>query len=176
MGCHTKASLNSTATATSATGTAGSWKSMTRIHNSVKGWALTTGTGGNVGNKAHAYTCSKCHSSHNSNLPRLLVTDCLDVKHRGRVATSGTTHTQTTTSGSRGAGLGRFPVGGSYGHSRAASTATNPGPWFFGQRMATTVTTTNLNTLQTQCHDGATAGGAWVTTGAEQLWNTKSTW
>jgi len=168
--CHNKADINETAAATST-----NWKSMKRIHNSVDGWASTGGA--NAGNVVHAYTCSKCHSSHNSNLPRLLVTNCLDAKHRGRVTTGGqTTKLQTITSGSRGAGLGRFAGGGAYGHTRNASTATNPGPWFFGVRTTTVqVTTANLITT-TQCHERGTANNGWTTNGSGELWNTKSTW
>lgn len=170
MNCHSKAALNSSVAATSASGTAGSWKSSTRIHNSVAGWALTTGTGGNVGNKAHAYTCSKCHTSHNSRLPRLLVTNCLDVKHRGRAATVAYVATLYTTPGtvSTAHGVGRFPGGGGGASGRA--TATNPGPWFFGTSGAVTGAT------QT-CHDTATAGGVNTTPDATgQMWNTKSLW
>ena len=55
----------------------GTWKSVDRIHESVKGW------GANV---RHNYTCSKCHASHNgSALPRLMITNCLNKEHKGRV-------------------------------------------------------------------------------------------
>jgi hypothetical protein len=164
MNCHSKAALNSTVAATSATGTAGSWKSMTRVHNSVKGWALTTGTGGNVGNKVHAYTCSKCHSTHNSNLPRLLVTNCLDAKHKGRVVSGGTAIGPFSGSQSSGNGIGRFPGGGG---GSSANRASAPGPWYFGVSGATPATQT--------CHDTATAGGTTFNI-TSQLWNTKSPW
>jgi hypothetical protein len=163
MNCHSKAQLNSTAAATSAAGTAGSWKAMTRVHNSVKGWALTTGTGGNVGNKVHAYTCSKCHSTHNSNLPRLLVTNCLDAKHKGRVVSGGSAIGPFSGSQSTSNGYGRFPGGGG---GSSASRASASGPWYFGTSAAAPATQT--------CHDSGTAGGAFSIT-AEQ-WNTKSLW
>ncbi|HBA72482.1 MAG TPA: hypothetical protein DCZ63_09960 [Geobacter sp.] len=158
MNCHSKASLQNTAPATTA-----NWKSMTRIHNSVKGWA-TTG-GGNAGNAVHAYTCSKCHSPHNSNLPRLLVTNCLDATHKNRVATGGaTTIGPFSGSTSSGNGLGRFPGGG--GAASTGSRATAPGPWFFG--------TSGSAATQT-CHDTATAGGTTFNQTSQQ-WNTKSLW
>ncbi|MDA8429217.1 MAG: CxxxxCH/CxxCH domain-containing protein [Geobacteraceae bacterium] len=161
-GCHAKAVLNSTAAASSS-----NWKTMTRIHNSVKGWASTGG--GNAGNVKHAYTCSKCHTPHNSRLPRLLVTNCLDAKHRGRLASGGVAPVSHSQSGSSGAGSGRFPAGG--GGATGRSSATNPGPWFFGVSNGTS----NSVPAVKSCHDSATAGGATFSTGAE-LWNTKSPW
>ncbi len=175
-GCHAKTALNNTAAVTSAPGSTGSWKSMTRIHNTVDGWAVTTGTGGNASNKIHAFTCSKCHAPHNSRLPRLLVTNCLDAKHRGGVASGGATATgENATWFTSGSGKGRFPIGGG-GYTGRAS-ATNPGPWFFGKA------TTNQNsspaltlTTQTQCHNTATAGGATYSSYTSQRWNNKSLW
>ena len=70
LGCHTKNSLTNGSNG-------GTWKSVDRIHESVKGWGA---------NAKHAYTCSKCHSAHTSSvLPRLMVTNCLDATHKGRV-------------------------------------------------------------------------------------------
>lgn len=161
-GCHAKAVLNSAAAATSA-----NWKTMTRIHNSVNGWAAAGG--GNAGNSRHAYTCSKCHTAHNSRLPRLLVTNCLDVKHRGRVASGGNMAASNTQKSTSGAGSGRFPAGG--GGSASVASATNPGPWFFGKSNGTS----SVIPAVQSCHDSATAGGAAYSTGAE-LWNTQSPW
>lgn len=56
------------------------WKSVDRIHQTVKGWGV---------NDKHSFSCSKCHVPHVSNLPRLMQTNCLDVKHRGQVASGG---------------------------------------------------------------------------------------
>ncbi|OGW36165.1 MAG: cytochrome C [Nitrospirae bacterium GWC2_56_14] len=56
------------------------WKSLDRVHESVKGWGANT---------EHAYTCSKCHKPHASGMPRLMMTNCLDYKHRGRQASGG---------------------------------------------------------------------------------------
>ena len=165
--CHTQATLNSTAAASSA-----NWKSSGRIHNSVAGWA--SAAGGNVNNTKHAFTCSKCHATHNSRLPRLLVTNCLDVKHAGRVISQGTVPRSTslyisprsaTTSGGRG----RFPGGG--GGLGGVNTATNPGPWYFGN----TSVGTAVPTAATTCHQSATAGGTTFNP-ASQYWNTKSLW
>lgn len=39
------------------------------VHRAVKGWGA---------NKEHAFPCSKCHQSHNSGLPRLMQTSCLE--------------------------------------------------------------------------------------------------
>ena len=55
----------------------GTWKSVDRIHESVKDWGL---------NGKHQYSCSKCHTPHNSRLPKLMVSNCFDYKHKGRVA------------------------------------------------------------------------------------------
>ena len=56
------------------------WNSVDRIHESVKGWGANT---------EHSYTCSKCHQPHNSGLPRLMQTNCLDYKHRGNRVSGG---------------------------------------------------------------------------------------
>jgi predicted CxxxxCH...CXXCH cytochrome family protein len=159
--CHSKTSIGPNAGAA-----AGAWKSMGRIHNSVKGWAATSGSG-NTGNTKHAYTCSKCHSTHNSNLPRLLVTNCLDVTHKGRVTTGGAVNFGPfATSGSRGNGGGQFPGGGARQADGGRSVA--PGPWFFG--VAGTAPGS-----QEKCHNTATAGGTTFNAASEQ-WNTKSIW
>jgi hypothetical protein len=39
------------------------------IHRAVKGWGT---------NREHAFPCSKCHQTHNSGLPRLMQTNCLE--------------------------------------------------------------------------------------------------
>jgi hypothetical protein len=51
------------------------WKGKYKIHESVKGWDDGERT-------KHRYPCSKCHTVHNSRLPRLMVTNCLDYKHK----------------------------------------------------------------------------------------------
>ncbi len=77
------------------------FKSVDRIHESVKGWGS---------NAEHAYTCSKCHQPHNSGLPRLMQTDCLAYKHRGGVAAGGRPDVKTT-GGFRFMRYGTFPSG-----------------------------------------------------------------
>lgn len=72
--CHPKNSL------TGGTDKSKPWKGVDRVHQSVKGWGA---------NDMHAFTCSKCHVPHVSSLPRLMQTNCLDFKHRGRVASGG---------------------------------------------------------------------------------------
>ncbi|GAM09450.1 geobacter CxxxxCH...CXXCH motif protein [Geobacter sp. OR-1] len=73
--CHVKSSL------TNGTNKDQGWKSIDRIHESVKGWGANT---------EHNYTCSKCHQPHNSGLPRLMQTNCLDYQHRGNRPSGGT--------------------------------------------------------------------------------------
>ena len=40
-------------------------------------------------NREHAFPCSKCHQTHNSGLPRLMQTNCLDYQHRGNRTADG---------------------------------------------------------------------------------------
>jgi len=72
--CHQKRDL------TDGVNNNGAWKSLDRIHEAVKGWG---------DNEMHSYSCSKCHTPHSSTLPRLMVTNCLNTSHRGRVAGGG---------------------------------------------------------------------------------------
>lgn len=134
--CHTKAALSPD--------TNNTWKSVDRIHNSVKGWDYNT-----TGQKTqHRYTCSKCHTPHNSYLGRLLVTNCLDYPHRGQRASGG-----SAGSGNGSDGSGKFPAGGSGSGKEGSDSA------FFGTQ---------------SCHDGTTAGGtSWPT---NQRWNNVSPW
>ncbi|GAM09961.1 doubled CXXCH motif protein [Geobacter sp. OR-1] len=176
--CH-----NQSAIAPNAGGTAPTWKTTSRIHNTVTGWGSTST--GNAGNVVHSYTCSKCHAPHVSQLPRLMVTNCLDVKHRGRVASGGTVaatagNNPTTNNGNMmaataittGKGAGRFPAGGAR-WTGTPSTSKYPGPWAFGA--TTTTGTTPDAAYTTNCHNSATAGGsAWVP--SNQIWNTRTNW
>ncbi|MCP4675771.1 MAG: CxxxxCH/CxxCH domain-containing protein [Deltaproteobacteria bacterium] len=73
------------------------WKSIDRVHETVKGWGT---------NEMHAFSCSKCHNAHSSGLPRLLRTNCLDYRHRGRVTSGG-----IYAGGSGRNGSGSFPLG-----------------------------------------------------------------
>ncbi len=74
LSCHTKNSL------TNGVNNDGPWKSIDRVHESVRGWG---------DNEMHSYTCSKCHRPHNSTLPRLMKTNCLNTEHRGQVLFGG---------------------------------------------------------------------------------------
>lgn len=73
--CHSKNNLTN--------GTTHTWKSQDRVHESVKGWKTANAT------SQHSYSCSKCHTPHSSDLPRLMVTNCLDFKHRGGALSGG---------------------------------------------------------------------------------------
>jgi hypothetical protein len=95
LSCHQKQNLTN--------GTTHTWKSKDRVHESVKGWKTANTT------KQHFYACSKCHAPHNASLPRLMVSNCLDYKHRSRV----TNNANPITSGSyNNRGSGKQP--GSY--------------------------------------------------------------
>ncbi len=74
LNCHPKSNLTDGLNQNTA------FKSLDRVHESVKDW-------GN--NAEHSYPCSKCHQPHSSGLPRLLQTNCLDSKHRGRQESGG---------------------------------------------------------------------------------------
>lgn len=157
------------------------WKSVSRIHGTVKGWATTAaGSDGNASNAIHSYSCSKCHSPHNSNLPRLMVTNCLDYTHRGQAASGGTISATAGNSsgtgggtsiaqsghqsvtGNKGSGMGRFPGGGKM--KTNSGKQQNPGTWFFGL----------TGTAFWNCHNTTNAGGTSYPN--SQLWNTKTPW
>ncbi len=112
LSCHPKDTLTDGVAKNSA------WKTVDRIHESVKGW-------GN--NAEHNYPCSKCHQPHASGLPRLLRTNCLDAKHRGGVESGGAA-ARYSTSVTR-----TFPTGGKDGVNwRPAcheSSAAGGGAW-----------------------------------------------
>ncbi len=77
------------------------WKGIDRVHESVKGWGS---------NNEHSYSCSKCHQPHNSGLPRLMQTNCLDLKHRSNLVTGGQSVSRTRSGFRDNAWLG-FPRG-----------------------------------------------------------------
>ncbi len=177
LNCHTQANLTTRPAASST-----NWKTKDRVHESVAGWAATTGTGGNLNNKVHAYTCSKCHAPHVSRLPRLMVTNCLNVNHRGQVASGGTVSStagstttnvgnilQNSTTYSRsGNGAGRFPGGGGR-YQGTSGNAQNPGPWWFQTAKPTTAS------YGPNCHNSATAGGS-AYNPTNQQWNNRTPW
>jgi predicted CxxxxCH...CXXCH cytochrome family protein len=87
------------------------WKSLDRVHESVKGWGS---------NAEHSWPCSKCHQPHNSGLPRLLQTNCLDYNHIGRVESGGMYKS----------GRGRYPrAKNSLWHCHESSSAYG-GEWY----------------------------------------------
>jgi len=102
--CHPQETLTSAGTP--------AWKSKDRVHQSVKGW------GGN----RHAFTCSKCHAPHVSNMPKLMVTNCLDGKHRTNRVSGG-----VPTRGQGWMGAGTFPEGTNY--TTTPCHATQTGTW-----------------------------------------------
>ena len=77
--CHAKQALLGRYSSSISPNTA-PWKGVERIHAATKGWGANT---------EHSFTCSKCHQPHNSGLPRLMQTDCLDYQHRGRKSSGG---------------------------------------------------------------------------------------
>ena len=107
-----------------------------------------------------------------------MVTNCLDAKHRtlqasgGEAANNGTAAAAGNyqSSGTSGAGVGRFPQGGGGTGSRPLGTA---GKWFFGKGVESTAIATESNTL---CHQSATAGGSVYNTYTSQKWNNKTQW
>jgi hypothetical protein len=149
--CHPQSVLNP-----NAGGSNYPWRSMNRVHNTVKGWG---GQGLNAGNAKHAFTCSKCHTAHNSMLPRLMITNCLDYSHRGRVGSGGFPGSGgggDSGSDGGGGGSGRFPSGGSGSGSGGNGGG---GGWSgFGAIIA--------------CHDGTNANG-WP---SNQRWNDVTPW
>jgi hypothetical protein len=129
----------------------GAWKSLDRIHDTVKGW----------GGAKHNFPCSKCHLPHNSGLPRLMQTNCLDYNHRGRIA-SGGSPAQYRDYGDYGEGGGQYPSGGG-GDGDLWS-----GSYFFG-----TVSQSEYNWPE-RCHGTSGAGGtSWP---GNQKWNDVTLW
>ncbi|WP_223905642.1 IPT/TIG domain-containing protein [Geobacter sp. AOG1] len=166
------------------------WKSRSRIHGTVKGWATTsTAADGNANNKVHSYTCSKCHAPHNYRLPRLMAVNCLNFEHRGQKGTTGIVGVATVagvvsstgyasptddgfhevTTGQCGKGRGRFPIGGGYYSplppSNPRQSAQNPGQWWWGN-----TSTGAFNS----CHDNANTID--TTYPMKQRWNSKTPW
>ncbi len=147
-------------------GSADPWLSYDRIHDSVMGWAK--GSGGNANNSMHGYPCAKCHGPHTSPLPRLMVTNCLDDNHRGRVASGGAGGSGSFSD--NGTGQGRFPAGGGgyadddRGHDWNKGQG---GAYFFGN------TGTNKDTPPAfrACHDNQ-PGNSW----SFQKWNNVTQW
>lgn len=146
LGCHPKNSL----TVATNPSSPNAWKSKNRIHESVKGWKSSNGT------VKHNYSCSKCHAPHdNSVLPRLMVTNCLDGKHKGRSGYNPYSVTSGSSWGDGGSGSGRIP--GYYNGSGWGDYPNGPNAGYNG----------------IVCHESATANGG---DGTDQAWNTVTAW
>ncbi len=147
--CHPKTSLTATGSPPPAN-TSLTWKSKDRVHRTVTGW-------GYPANTKHNYTCSKCHTPHNSRLKRLMVTNCLNTPHKGRMTYNASpvlsgTGWEYCRGGScyqvySGSGSGAFPGSGSGGGS---------GSWGSGS-WSRTVT----------CHE---------IDSADESWNSRTRW
>jgi hypothetical protein len=111
LGCHPKNSLTTEASVTLTENVP--WKSVERIHRSVKGWGVPDGED----EREHTFTCSKCHSAHISGLPRLMRTNCLNYSHRNQVLTGGAP-------GQSNNYYGQFPFGW-YNHGDLEISATD---------------------------------------------------
>lgn len=111
--CHTKPSLTN--------GTNHAWKSKDRIHEAVKGWKTANA------NAKHGYACAKCHAPHNSQLPRLMITNCLDARHRGRVGNQANPVRSGSYSDEKGSGSGKMP--GKYSYSSSEKGSANNSLW-----------------------------------------------
>lgn len=145
LNCHTKTALTN--------GTTHTWKSKDRIHESVKGWKTADNT------IQHTYSCSKCHAPHNARLPRLMVTNCLDYKHRGQVANNPNPVTSGSGRNDRGNGGGHMPGifdGGEGGRGGWGGWGSDG--WSGGNSSALSAT---------KCHDDYDS---------KQQWNTKTPW
>ncbi|HZV82827.1 MAG TPA: CxxxxCH/CxxCH domain-containing protein, partial [Geobacteraceae bacterium] len=96
------------------------WKTVDRIHESVKGWGANT---------EHSYSCSKCHQPHNSGLPRLMQTNCLDAKHRGNRSSGGAPWSADSQSGNfahvKGNEHRGYPEASTYGNSASYEATTS---------------------------------------------------
>jgi hypothetical protein len=146
--CHPKKSLlgNYTGAVNSPTNASKApWASTARVHASVKDWGKNK-TGGE-----HANPCSKCHQPHNSALPRLMQTNCLNANHRGNRTSGGQAWKATSqewSANSEGEYRG-YPAGNLLGNSPATEA---------------TIT----------CHSSATGNsGTWP---GKNLWNGVTPW
>lgn len=143
LGCHAKTALTD--------GTTHTWLLKNRIHESVKDWKTANAT------IKHKYSCSKCHTVHNSRLPRLMVTNCLDPTHKGRVQNN---TTPITSGANRNVCAGGSCYYGPYSYSGSGQipgTGSGSGSGYWGGGSWSRTTT---------CH-GATTN---------QDWNTVTPW
>ncbi len=156
-----------------ADGNPDTWKTYQRIHDSVMGWARTTGA--NANNTMHGYPCSKCHTAHRSSLPRLMITNCLQNEHRGQQGSGGETlDNEDGQVGGEGGGRGRFPAGGG-GYVQKTDDQgiafydQTPSAYYFGNEGASGNSSDWQPNYRT-CHDNETG------TYEEQEWNNVTPW
>jgi predicted CxxxxCH...CXXCH cytochrome family protein len=151
--CHSKNSLTTAGTPN----TSLLWKSKERIHRTVKGW-------GYPANTRHDYTCSKCHASHNSTLPRLMLTNCLSTEHKGRAGFNASPVLS-------GSGWGN-DWSGCYGMSTVLGfcESTDIGSGAGSGRFPGTWSGTAPGTYNVTCHENATGNTT------DQSWNEVTRW
>ncbi|GFE58968.1 CxxxxCH/CxxCH domain-containing protein [Geobacter sp. AOG1] len=142
LNCHGKQTLTNGVTHT--------WKDKNRIHESVKGWKTANAT------IKHNYSCSKCHAPHNAQLPRLMITNCLDYKHRGRVTNNANPNIAFSDRGDEGSGSGHIPgIYSGRSNENSGGSLTDTGP---------------VNSSFSTCHEGNTGSDT------DQYWNVKTPW
>lgn len=151
LGCHSKASLTDGVTHT--------WRSKERIHESVAGWKTAPGT------RQHGFSCSKCHTPHtNAVLPRLMITNCLDSRHKGQLGLN-------TAARITGSGSGDYD--GCYDDYGITGACWNSGQWSGGGQgrfpgnYSGTAAYSNI-----ACHETQNVSS----TGTDQRWNNVTTW
>lgn len=146
--CHPKNSLLGSYTGAVNTATNASnapWKSVARVHAAVKDWGKNKLSG------EHSNPCSKCHQPHNSGLPRLMQTNCLNYSHRGGVTSGGQAWRSTN----------QYLYAQSYSQYRGYPAAN-----LLGNTPALEATLT--------CHSGASQNsGSWPD---KNLWNRVTPW
>jgi len=157
LSCHSKAQIDPD--------TNNTWGTYDRIHDSVLGWASTTGN--NANNTMHGYSCSKCHTPHSSCLPRLTISNCLDVSHRNRVVSGGNFSSHSFDRAGDGGGQGRGPAGGGGWGSQPNQWGNNSGAAYL---WGTAGTSGTHRPAYPTCHDTATGAPT------NQLWNNVTPW
>lgn len=153
LNCHTKNTLTDGVNG-------GTWKSIDRIHESVKGWGANT---------KHNYPCSKCHTPHNSSLPRLMATNCLNNRHKGRVGYNPSPVLSGSGSGSYSEACSGLSFtlgfcgwsGDGYDYSTQWGAGSFPGSW------RGDYPDNYIRDYTVTCHE---------TNAADQSWNVKTQW
>ena len=131
----------------------GTWKSTDRIHESIKGWGA---------NAKHKYSCSKCHVPHNSRLPRLMATNCLNTQHKGRVGYNVSPVLSNSSGPNWYADVDNreYSGGAEYGGGKGAFPGSHGGGEGYNPATAG-------YTYSVTCHENQAA---------DQSWNTKTQW